>query len=75
MEPVYWPQGVVTEAGTVIGGYFGERYAMKLPPHWVRASVILVGTGDDGVLLRGRIRSEACCDLAGDFSRIAVLQE
>ena len=42
---VYWPQGVVTMIGAVIGGYFGAHYAMRVPPQWIRGFVILVGTG------------------------------
>ena len=42
---VYWPQAVVMIAGAVVGGYFGARYAMKLPPAWVRGFVIVVGLG------------------------------
>jgi uncharacterized protein len=42
---IYWPQALIMIAGAVLGGYFGAHYAQKLPQKWVRASVILVGTG------------------------------
>jgi uncharacterized membrane protein YfcA len=31
--------------GGIVGGYFGARYALKLPQKWVRVFVVLVGTG------------------------------
>jgi uncharacterized membrane protein YfcA len=40
---IYWPQGIVTTLGAIVGGYFGAHYAMKLPQVWVRTFVILVG--------------------------------
>lgn len=42
---IYWPQGIVMLLGAVVGGYFGAHYAQKLPPAWIRAFVVLVGTG------------------------------
>ncbi len=42
---VYWRQGIVMILGGIAGGYFGARYALKLPPTWVRVFVVLVGTG------------------------------
>ena len=42
---VYWPQAAVMIVGALLGGYFGARYAMRLPPTAVRGAVILVGTG------------------------------
>ena len=42
---VYWKHGVVMIAGAIAGGYLGAHYAMKLPPAWVRAFVVLVGAG------------------------------
>lgn len=42
---VAWKQGIVMIAGAVVGGYFGAHYAQKLPQAWIRAFVILVGTG------------------------------
>src|SRR5882724_4630570 len=41
---VYWAKGAVMIAGALVGGYFGAHYAQKLPPTFVRAFVILVGT-------------------------------
>jgi uncharacterized protein len=42
---VYWRPGLVMIVGGVLGGYIGARYALKLPQAWVRAFVVLVGTG------------------------------
>jgi len=42
---VVWKQGTVMIAGAVLGGYLGARYSLKLPPAWIRAFVIVVGTG------------------------------
>ncbi|HVO64762.1 MAG TPA: sulfite exporter TauE/SafE family protein [Terriglobales bacterium] len=42
---IYWPQGLVTTVGAVIGGYSAAHYAQKLPQSWIRTFVILVGTG------------------------------
>ncbi len=42
---VYWKQGIVMIVGGIVGGYFGARYALKLPQKWVRVFVVLVGTG------------------------------
>jgi hypothetical protein len=42
---IYWPQAVVTTAGAILGGYFAAHYAQKLPQSWIRAFVLLVGTG------------------------------
>lgn len=42
---VAWRPGVVMIAGAIVGGYFGAHYAQKLPRSWIRAFVILVGTG------------------------------
>ena len=42
---VAWKQGIIMIAGAVVGGYFGAHYAQKLPQAWIRAFVILVGTG------------------------------
>ncbi len=41
---VAWKPGIVTTLGALLGGYFGAHYAQKLPPAWIRAFVILVGT-------------------------------
>ena len=42
---VYWRQALVMIVGALIGGYFGAKYAQRLPALWVRWFVILVGTG------------------------------
>lgn len=42
---IYWPQALVMMAGAILGGYFGARYAQRLPQQWVRVAVILVGAG------------------------------
>ncbi|MFZ0481627.1 MAG: sulfite exporter TauE/SafE family protein [Terriglobales bacterium] len=42
---VVWKQGTVMIAGAILGGYFGARYSLKLPQAWIRAFVIVVGTG------------------------------
>jgi uncharacterized protein len=42
---IYWQHSVVMIVGALIGGYFGAHYAQKLPQHWIRWFVILVGTG------------------------------
>jgi uncharacterized protein len=44
-KAVYWKQGGVMIAGSLLGGYFGAHYALKLPPSWVRGFVIAVGAG------------------------------
>lgn len=40
---VMWPQAMVMIAGAVCGGYSAAHYTQKLPPHLVRALVILIG--------------------------------
>ena len=42
---VVWKPGAVMIAGALLGGYFGAHYAQKLPPAFIRAFVIAVGTG------------------------------
>jgi uncharacterized protein len=42
---VVWREGTVMIVGALLGGYLGAHYAQKLPPIWIRAFVILVGTG------------------------------
>jgi uncharacterized protein len=42
---IYWPQAAAMTVGALVGGYFGAHYAQKLPQAWIRAFVILVGTG------------------------------
>jgi hypothetical protein len=40
---VVWPQACVLTLGAVIGGYFAAHYAQKLPQHWIRGMVIVIG--------------------------------
>ncbi len=42
---IYWPQAIVMTVGAVGGGYFAAHYAQKLPQPWIRAFVLLVGSG------------------------------
>lgn len=42
---VAWKQGIIMIAGAIVGGYFGAHYAQKVPQSWIRAFVIVVGTG------------------------------
>lgn len=42
---IYWPEGIVTTAGAIIGGYSAAHFAQQLPQSWIRTFVILVGTG------------------------------
>jgi len=42
---VYWKPGTVMIIGAVAGGYFGARYALKMPQPWIRMFVVLVGAG------------------------------
>jgi len=42
---IFWPQAIVMIGGALVGGYFGARYAQRLPQFWVRNFVILVGAG------------------------------
>jgi hypothetical protein len=42
---IYWPQGIVMTLGAILGGYSAAHYSQKLPQAWVRAFVIVVGTG------------------------------
>lgn len=44
-DAVAWRPGVVMIVGAIVGGYFGAHYAQKLPQAWIRAFVIVVGTG------------------------------
>jgi uncharacterized membrane protein YfcA len=41
---VYWPQASVMIIGSVLGGFFAARYALKLPKVWIWRTVVLVGT-------------------------------
>jgi uncharacterized protein len=40
---VVWPQAVVLTLGAVIGGYSAAHFAQKLPQHWIRGMVIVIG--------------------------------
>jgi hypothetical protein len=42
---IYWPQGIVMTLGAILGGYSAAHYSQKLPQAWVRAFVVVVGTG------------------------------
>jgi uncharacterized membrane protein YfcA len=42
---IVWRPGTIMIVGATVGGYFGAHYAQKLPQSWIRAFVILVGTG------------------------------
>jgi hypothetical protein len=42
---IYWPQASVMSVGAILGGYFAAHYAQRLPQVWVRAAVILAGSG------------------------------
>jgi uncharacterized protein len=42
---VYWRHGIIMIVGGIAGGYLGAHYAQKIPQAWIRAFVVLVGTG------------------------------
>jgi uncharacterized membrane protein YfcA len=42
---VVWKEGSVMIVGAILGGYLGARYSLKMPQAWIRAFVIVVGTG------------------------------
>jgi uncharacterized protein len=42
---IFWPQALAMTGGAILGGYFSAHYAQKLPPQWIRASILLIGTG------------------------------
>jgi uncharacterized protein len=42
---IYWPQGIIMTVGAIVGGYSAAHYSQKLPQAWIRAFVIVVGTG------------------------------
>ena len=44
-KAVAWKAGLIMTAGAIVGGYFGAHYAQKLPQSWIRAFVMVVGTG------------------------------
>lgn len=52
---IVWPQAVVTTIGAVLGRYFGAYYAQKLPQAWIRALMIAVGVGHDGLFFCGSV--------------------
>jgi uncharacterized protein len=41
---IVWPQALVMTVGAVGGGYLSAHYSQKLPPAWIRAFVIFVGS-------------------------------
>ncbi len=43
-KAIFWPHAIVMTVGALIGGYFGAKYALRLPQIWIRWFVILVGT-------------------------------
>ncbi|HEX6941861.1 MAG TPA: sulfite exporter TauE/SafE family protein [Gemmatimonadaceae bacterium] len=40
---VDWPVAIAMAAGAMLGGYAGSRLAQKVPQHWVRGAVIVIG--------------------------------
>src|SRR6478672_8042881 len=40
---VNWPVALCMAAGAILGGYIGSRVAQRLPQHYVRGVVVLVG--------------------------------
>jgi uncharacterized membrane protein YfcA len=38
-----WHIGLVTAAGSAVGGYAGARFAQRLSSHWLRVCVVLIG--------------------------------
>jgi len=42
---IVWKQALVMTAGAIAGGYSAAHYAQRLPQAWIRAFVILVGSG------------------------------
>ncbi len=45
---VLWPQAMVLVVGSILGGYYGARLALKLPQAYVRWFVIGVGLSTSG---------------------------
>jgi uncharacterized protein len=41
---ILWPQALVMITGAILGGYFGAHYAQRIPPRYIRAFVIIIGT-------------------------------
>jgi hypothetical protein len=42
---IVWPQGILMTVGAILGGYCAAHFSQKLPQAWVRAFVLLVGSG------------------------------
>jgi uncharacterized membrane protein YfcA len=42
---IVWPEGTIMTIGAIVGGYSAAHYSQKLPQAWIRAFVILVGSG------------------------------
>jgi uncharacterized protein len=42
---IVWPQAILMTVGATIGGYCAAHFSQKLPQPWVRAFVLLTGTG------------------------------
>jgi len=42
---LYWPQTLVIVVAAIVGGHYGAHLSQRLPAAWVRAFVLLVGTG------------------------------
>lgn len=42
---VAWGPGLVMLVSALVGGYLGARLARKMPAHWVRRIVIMIGCG------------------------------
>ena len=40
---IVWPQALLMMSGAIFGGYFGAKFARKLPPGSIRAVVIFTG--------------------------------
>jgi len=42
---IFWPQAILMTVGATLGGYSAAHFSQKLPQSWIRAFVILVGSG------------------------------
>lgn len=40
---IHWQYGLIIAGGNLIGGYYGAKLAQKVPSHWIRIVVILIG--------------------------------
>lgn len=40
---INWHYGLIIAGGNLIGGYTGARLAQKVPSHWLRVTVIIIG--------------------------------